>query len=98
MSTSRNSQKSKLQHMHSEKIRKNEFSKNDEIVFGISCYTRETASRRLSAFKNQVQWKGNELFSFPFLTTFLDSARFQGTYLFFYNLTYCLNGFSMLSF
>jgi hypothetical protein len=69
------------------------FQKNDDIVLGFSCYTREKVPRRLSAFLNQVRWEGKEIFSFPVLTTFLDSAQFQGIYLFLDNFTYCLTRF-----
>jgi hypothetical protein len=74
-------------------MRKNEFPKNDEIALGISCYIREKASRRLSAFLNYVQWEGKEIFSIPPLTTFFGSAQCQGTYLFFNKFTYCLTSF-----
>jgi hypothetical protein len=61
-------------------MRKNEFPNNIDIVLGISCYVREKAPRRLSAFINQVRWEGKEMFSFPLLTTCFGSAQFQGTY------------------
>jgi hypothetical protein len=79
-------------------MRKNEFPKNDEIALGISCYIREKAPRRLSAFLNHVRWEGKEIFSIPPLTTFLGSAQFPGTYLFLSKFTYCLTGFSKTSF
>jgi hypothetical protein len=74
-------------------MRKNEFPKIIDIVLGISCYIREKAPRRLSAFINQVRWAGKDIFSFPLLTTFFGSAQFQGTYLFFNKFTYCSTGF-----
>ena len=58
-------------------MRKNEFPKNDAIVLGFSCYTREKAPRRLSGFFIHVWWEGKEIFSFPLLTTFLNSVRFH---------------------
>jgi hypothetical protein len=79
-------------------MRKNEFPKNDKIELGFSCYNREKAPRCLPAFLNQVRWGGKEIFSFPHLTTFLDSGQFQGTYLFFNKSTYCLTGFYMMPF
>jgi hypothetical protein len=48
-------------------MRKNELPKNDEIALGISCYIREKAPRRLSAFLNQFTVMGREeIFNFHF--------------------------------
>jgi hypothetical protein len=79
-------------------MRKNEFPKNDAIVLGFSCYTREKGPRRLSGFFNQVWWEGKEIFSFPLLTTLLNSAQFQGIDLFFNSFPYCLTSFWLLPF
>jgi len=59
-------------------MRKNEFPKNDDIVLGFSSYTRVKTPRQLSGFLNQVWWEGKEKFILPLLTTFLNSAQFQG--------------------
>jgi len=73
--TRRNPQKSKFQ--HSDKMRKNEFPENDEIVLGFSCYTREKAPRRLSVFLKQVRWEGKEIFVFHFCPLFLILPNFK---------------------
>jgi hypothetical protein len=62
--------------MQSKKIMKKEFSKNDEIVLGFSCYTHKKASRRLSAFRHSRRWKVNELFRF-LLKYLLKSSMFH---------------------
>jgi hypothetical protein len=74
------------------------FQKNDDIVLGFSSYTRVKDPRQLSGVFNQVWWEGKEIISFPLLTTFLNSAQFQGIDLFFNNFPYCLTSFSMLPF
>jgi hypothetical protein len=53
--------------------------------------------RPLKIVKNQVRWAGKEIIIFQLLTTFLDSAQFQGTYLFYNKFKYLLTGFLMLS-
>jgi hypothetical protein len=66
-----------------EKVRKTEFSKNDDFMLEISCVAREKAYRQLLAFKKQVRCAGKENDIFLLLTTFHNFALIQGSYLFF---------------